>query len=145
MACTYEYPRPAVTVDCLISRRQKNGAMEILLVKRRYEPFSNSWALPGGFIHMDETLHDAAVRELKEETGLSMPHLEQFHTFDEVDRDPRHRTISTVFTARADPSGTDIRAASDAREVRWFPLTALPPLAFDHEKIIRLALERDAL
>jgi 8-oxo-dGTP diphosphatase len=144
MPYTYEYPRPAVTVDCLIHRITGNRK-EILLVRRNNEPFKGMWALPGGFVRMNETLVRAARRELNEETGLEIGSLEQFHTFDKVDRDPRHRTISIVFTGRIEQDVVKITAGSDAGDVNWFPLAQLPELAFDHDEIIRLAMVRNAI
>ena len=144
MPYIYEYPRPAVTVDCLVHRTTGNR-QEILLIRRNNEPFKGMWALPGGFVGMDETLVKAARRELNEETGLVIACLEQFHTFDKVDRDPRHRTISTVFIGRVEHAGAKITAGSDAGDVNWFSLTQLPELAFDHDEIIRLAMERNAI
>ena len=144
MPYIYEYPRPAVTVDCLVHRLAGNQP-EILLIKRNNEPFRGMWALPGGFVGMDETLVKAAKRELSEETGLVITGLEQFHTFDKVDRDPRHRTISTVFIGTVEYAGAKTIAGSDAGDVKWFPLTQLPELAFDHNEIIRLAIERNAI
>jgi len=144
MPYTYEFPRPAVTVDCLIYRIAGTDR-EILLIRRGSEPYKGMWALPGGFIGMDETLEQAAIRELKEETGLEFTHLEQFRTFDRVDRDPRHRTISIVFTGCTRQDWSTVTAASDAGEAGWFPLAHLPDLAFDHREIIRLALELHAI
>ena len=141
MPYTYNYPRAAVTVDCLVYRLA-NSAREILLIQRKNEPYKGKWALPGGFLEMDENLHDAAVRELREETGLSIPVLEQFHTFDAVDRDPRHRTISTVFIGKPGKGSGTLKAASDASEAKWFKLLNLPGLAFDHNEIIDLAIQR---
>jgi 8-oxo-dGTP diphosphatase len=138
MAYTYEYPRPAVTVDCLVIRTTGNEK-EILLIRRGNDPFCGKWALPGGFIGMDETLVQAAQRELREETGLEVSGLEQFRTFDKVDRDPRHRTISTVFIGRPEQGTNNVTAGSDAGEAKWFPLTSLPELAFDHNEIVRMA------
>jgi len=141
MPYTYNYPRAAVTVDCLVYRNTGKDT-EILLIKRKNEPFKDRWALPGGFIEMDETLYEAALRELKEETGLFVPSLKQFHTFDAVDRDPRHRTISTVFTGKAGRDSGTASASSDARDVEWFCISDLPDLAFDHRDIIGQAIQR---
>ena len=141
MPYTYHYPRAAVTVDCLVCRHRDNNC-QILLIQRKNEPYQGRWALPGGFMDMDETLYEAAVRELREETGLSIPSLEQFYTFDSVDRDPRHRTISTVFIGKQDIDSGTLKASSDASEVKWFSLKNLPGLAFDHNDIIQLAIQR---
>ena len=144
MPFAYDHPRPAVTVDCLVHRNKPWGK-EILLVKRKHEPYKGRWALPGGFVNMDETLYEAAVRELGEETGLHLQDLTQFHTFDAVDRDPRHRTITTVFYGETGDGSDQIMAASDAGDARWVPLDDLPELAFDHDRIISLALQRGIL
>jgi 8-oxo-dGTP diphosphatase len=144
MSFIYNYPRPAVTVDCLIYSG-KGQLKEVLLIKRNNEPFKGMWALPGGFLGMDETLEQAAIRELREETGIGVNHLEQFHTFDRIDRDPRHRTISTVFIGKIDQDRPTVMAGSDAGEAGWFNLTHLPRLAFDHEDIIQLARKRNAI
>jgi 8-oxo-dGTP diphosphatase len=141
MPYTYHYPRPAVTVDCLVFR-QNSSTREILLIQRKNEPYKGKWALPGGFLEMGETLNEAAVRELREETGLNISVLEQFHTFDAVNRDPRHRTISTVFIGTPDKDSGTLKASSDASEVEWFNLKSLPILAFDHNEIIHLAIHR---
>ena len=139
MSHTYSYPRPAVTVDCLITRKVLN-VKEVLLIKRLNDPFRDQWALPGGFIEMHETLVESARRELFEETELEVQELKQFHTFDELDRDPRHRTISTIFIGHIDEENVDVAAASDAKEVAWFPLSDLPVMAFDHNDILEMAI-----
>jgi 8-oxo-dGTP diphosphatase len=138
MSYTYPYPRPAITVDIIITRLYRNQK-QILLIRRKNEPFRNKWALPGGFINMDERLKDAALRELSEETGLTVKQLEQFYVFDEPLRDPRERTITVVFTGQANHSESSIKAASDAKEARWFPVVELPELGFDHRDIVNLA------
>lgn len=137
MTYTYEYPRPAVTVDCFITRKI-NNKQELLLVRRKDEPFKEAWALPGGFCDIDERLKAAAARELEEETGVKDVELSQLYTFDKIDRDPRHRTISTVFTGFVADPDIHIRANSDAMEVKWHPLDALPTLAFDHDDVVEL-------
>lgn len=139
MLYTYQYPRPAVTVDCLITCLQ-GGKQQILLIRRKNEPYRNKWALPGGFMDIDERLADAARRELEEETGLKISNLEQFHVFDEPGRDPRGRTITVVFTGQVKDFKSAVRPASDTTEVKWFPIDELPELAFDHRDIIKLAL-----
>jgi 8-oxo-dGTP diphosphatase len=131
----YEYPRPAVTADILILK--KSGAQQlILLIERKHPPFEGMWALPGGFLEMDETLEEAALRELQEETGITGVELKQFHTFSKVDRDPRHRTITTVFLGHAKEETSDPVAGDDAANVKWFALGELPPLAFDHQEVM---------
>jgi 8-oxo-dGTP diphosphatase len=135
MAYTYKYPRPALTVDCIIIRNT-GDKIELLLIQRDRYPFEGMWALPGGFIEMNETLSDAASRELNEETGLIDIGLEQFKTFDKIDRDPRGRTISVVFYGFMEDQSMDVKAASDARDARWFEINDLPELAFDHQEIV---------
>jgi 8-oxo-dGTP diphosphatase len=141
MAYTYEYPRPAVTVDCIVFRNNKQKT-EILLVERKSPPFQGEWALPGGFMEIDERLVDAAARELAEETGLKKIELKQFYTFDEPGRDPRHRTISTVFIGELTDANQKPKASSDAKSVKWYSIRDLPELAFDHGDIIKLAASR---
>ena len=138
MAYTYDYPRPAVTVDCLLFS-QPGASPDILLVQRDKPPYESQWALPGGFVEMDENLEEAVYRELQEETNLSEIALDQFRAFGEPGRDPRGRTISIVYFGFVDQDQHQPRAGSDARSVRWFNLDSLPPLAFDHGKIIALA------
>ena len=138
MSYTYSYPRPAVTVDCLIFK-QKGEIWQLLLIQRDKPPFEGSWALPGGFVDIDEPLEQAAERELEEETGMSGIRLKQFHTFGQPGRDPRGRTISIVYYGFAETSEHPPHAGSDARHARWFNLNDLPALAFDHDQIIGMA------
>ncbi|HRQ87372.1 MAG TPA: NUDIX domain-containing protein [Bacteroidia bacterium] len=139
MSYTYEYPRPALTVDCVVFGFD-GGDLQVLLIRRALEPFKDRWALPGGFVHLDETLDEAARRELEEETGLREVFLEQLHTFGAVDRDPRERVVSVAYYALVTPSAAT--AATDAAEADWFPVASVPPLAFDHADILAAALER---
>ncbi len=132
---TYQYPRAAVTTDALVFVKENNRQF-ILLIERMNEPFKNKWALPGGFIEMDETLENACKRELEEETGLKVDKMTQFKTYDAVDRDPRHRTISTIFFAELDKK-QKVKGGDDAARAEWFPVSGLPELAFDHEQIIK--------
>lgn len=132
---TYQYPRAAVTTDALVFVKE-GDEKHILLIERMNEPFKNKWALPGGFIEMDETLENACKRELEEETGLKVDKMTQFKTYDAVDRDPRHRTISTIFFAELDKKQKVI-GGDDAARAEWFPVSGLPELAFDHEQIIK--------
>ena len=132
---TYKYPRPALTVDALVLAKFENK-MALLLIQRGIEPFLGKWALPGGFVNMDELLADACKRELEEETGLVVSEMYQFFTFDAIYRDPRHRTISVVHYVFLDSPGT-LKAGDDAKNAAWFPLDELPELAFDHEQIIQ--------
>ncbi|MBS3806821.1 MAG: NUDIX hydrolase [Bacteroidales bacterium] len=138
MSYTYTYPRPAVTVDCLIFT-QVHGTWQLLLIQRDKPPFEGAWALPGGFVDIDEPLQKAAERELEEETGVRQTDLKQFHTFGQPGRDPRGRTISVVYYGFADTHGQNPNAGSDARNAKWFDLNNLPDLAFDHHQIIDMA------
>jgi 8-oxo-dGTP diphosphatase len=141
MPYTYEYPRPALTVDCVIFGLDDEG-LKVLLIERAREPFAGQWAFPGGFIDVGETPEQAAERELEEETGLAGVHLEQLHTFGEPDRDPREHVVSVVHYALVNVRGRRIRAADDARDVGWFPVLRPPSLAFDHDKILGMAHQR---
>ena len=130
---SYEYPRPMLTADCMVV----NPRGEVLLIRRGNEPYRGCWALPGGFMEMDETLEHCAVRELEEETGLAVgeAQLHLIGIFSRVDRDPRGRTVTGAY--RVDlPYHAEPRSGDDAAEARWFSLDALPPLAFDHADII---------
>ena len=133
----YEYPRPAVTADIIVIKITDNQR-EVLLIERKHPPFEGMWALPGGFLDMDETLEVTALRELQEETGITGIELEQFHTFSKVDRDPRHRTITTTFIGYTDENTPEPEAGDDAANTRWFPLHDLPPLAFDHGEVMEM-------
>ncbi len=133
----YEYPRPSVTVDIVIVTREPRP--RVLLIRRKNDPFAGAWALPGGFIDMDETLEASARRELREETGVETAELVQLYTFGDPGRDPRGRTISVAYLARVDPNEVRPVAADDAAEVGWFPLDAPPRLAFDHAQILTRA------
>lgn len=141
MAHTYEYPRPALTVDCVVFGFEDH-ALQLLLIRRGLEPFLGDWALPGGFVHMDEDLDAAARRELLEETGVSDLFLEQLYTFGTPGRDPRGRVVSVAYVALVKPDEHPATGDTDAAEARWFPATAIPPLAFDHARIVETALER---
>ncbi len=139
---TYEWPRPAVTADIVLVTLEERP--RVLLIKRKHDPFAGKWALPGGFVDEHETLRDAALRELREETGVQGLELEQLHAFGDPGRDPRGWTITIAFLARAKPLLLEPQAADDAAEVKWFPLDRLPPLAFDHTEIIERARIRIA-
>lgn len=141
MSFTYRYPRPALTVDCVVFGLDET-ALQVLLIQRSAPPFTGQWALPGGFVELDETLDAAARRELAEETGLSNLFLEQLYTFGEIHRDPRERTVSVAYYALIKLSDYRVQAASDARDAAWFPTSQLPPLAFDHAYILDVARER---
>lgn len=135
---TYDYPRPAVTADCVVFSREEPG-LSVLLIERVNEPFKGCWAFPGGFMDMDEDAEACAIRELKEETGLEIRSMKQVGTFTEVNRDPRGRTVSIAYYAMVVKS--EVKASDDAAQARWFPIDSVPPLAFDHDKILRMALE----
>lgn len=139
MSYTYKYPRPALTVDAMVFRKNAEG-WQILLIKRKNEPFKDKWALPGGFTDMDETLEEAVSRELKEETGLDNIPLKQYRAFSEPDRDPRGRTVSVVFYAFVEGEN-EVKGDDDATEAQWHNLNQLPKLAFDHQQIIRKAID----
>lgn len=131
---TYNYPRAALTVDAIVFVK-KGGSALVLLIERGREPFKNLWALPGGFIEMDETLEAACKRELLEETGLNVEQMTQFKTYDAIDRDPRHRTISVVYFTELNEI-QQVEGSDDASQAEWFPVTNLPDLAFDHRQIL---------
>lgn len=135
----YDYPRPAVTVD-IVLLRGLGRRPEVLLIKRARPPFKGSWAFPGGFVDKDESLEDAARRELEEETGLKRISLEQFGAYGDPGRDPRGHTVSIAFAAVLE-SSTDATAGDDAEEATWHTARRPPPLAFDHKKILRDALK----
>lgn len=141
MSYTYEYPRPALTVDCAVFGIA-DSSLELLLIERAEPPFAGHWALPGGFVNIDEEIEDAARRELEEETGMRNVFLEQLFTFGGVGRDPRGRVVSVAYYALAKPSDHQLAAATDAARAAWFPLDDLPPLAFDHDSIIDTAVTR---
>jgi 8-oxo-dGTP diphosphatase len=138
---TYDHPRPALAVDCVVFGFLEKG-LRILLVERGIPPFEGRWALPGGFVRIDEGLEEAARRELREETGLTKLFLEQLATFGEVDRDPRERVVSVAWYALVSAEQVVPHGGSDARRAAWFDLADLPPLAFDHRKIVDTARRR---
>jgi 8-oxo-dGTP diphosphatase len=131
---TYNYPRPAVTSDIAVLRLEEFP--EILLIKRKEDPFQGKWALPGGFMNLEETLEEAARRELEEETGIKAGELIRFDTYDKPGRDPRGRTITQVFVLVWKKEMGIPQAGDDAADLSWFPLTELPELAFDHSLIL---------
>ena len=138
---SYKYPRPALTVDCVVFGFDE-GDLKVLLIQRGLEPFKGKWALPGGFVRIEETIDAGARRELKEETGLTNVFLEQLYTFGALDRDPRERVVSVAHYALVKLSDHRVKAATDASDARWFPAISSPPLAFDHEGILEVALRR---
>jgi 8-oxo-dGTP diphosphatase len=141
MPYTYEYPRAALTVDCVVFGLDDTG-LKLLLIKRAIEPFLGRWALPGGFVRIEESLVEAAKRELREETGLEGFFLEQLYTFGDLDRDPRERVVTVVYYALVNLRDHLPHAASDASGAAWFDVQDLPKLAFDHDKIIHTGLAR---
>lgn len=128
---TYKYPRPSVTVDAILI----SPLHSVLLIQRSGDPFKGKWALPGGFIELDESLETACRRELEEETGVRVGEITQFKAYGAVDRDPRGRTISVVFYSFQEQE-TLPTAGDDAANAQWFPLNKLPELAFDHQQIL---------
>lgn len=142
MPYTYDYPRPSVTVDCVIFGLDDQQVLNMLLIQRQKDPFAGFWALPGGFVDLDEDLETAALRELAEETGVQDLFIEQLYTFGAPDRDPRGRVISVAYYALVNPEKHPVRAASDAQRAEWYPVDQLPPLAFDHHQIFQVALDR---
>ena len=142
MPYTYEYPRPSVTVDCIIFGLDDSQQLKVLLIQRNSDPYAGHWALPGGFVEMDESLEDAARRELQEETGVENVFMEQLYTFGQPGRDPRGRVISVAYFALVNLGEHTVTAATDADDARWFALEEVPELAFDHAEILEAALAR---
>lgn len=141
MSYTYEYPRPALAVDCVVFGLDDQD-LKVLLIQRDGAPFEGAWALPGGFVGMTEAVDEAARRELREETGLASVYLEQLYTFSRVDRDPRERVVSVAHYALVRLADHRVRAATDARDAAWWTVSAVEPLAFDHDEILAMALQR---
>jgi len=141
MAFTYDYPRPMVTVDAVVFRKNGSGT-EVLLIKRGRYPYEGMWALPGGFVDMEETLEEAIIRELEEETGLKQVELQQLHAYSEIHRDPRGRNISITFYGIAGSIDTTVTSGDDASDAQWFLVDQMPELAFDHIKVVQLALKK---
>ena len=139
MAYTYKYPRPAVTADCIVIT--KEAEPNVLLIERGDEPFKGCWAFPGGFMNMDETTEQCAIRELEEETGLKVNEVHQVGAYSKVDRDPRGRTVTIAYLAIID-APMAVKGQDDAAKAQWFPLSALPELAFDHDEIIQDAVKK---
>ena len=139
---TYEYPRPSVTVDVVVFGYDGGPDLKLLLIQRGGEPFKGQWALPGGFVDMDEDLEASALRELEEETGVRDLFVEQLYTFGAPGRDPRGRVISVAYFALVNLTDHPAVAASDAEQAEWYPLHDLPELAFDHARIIDMATNR---
>lgn len=137
----YEYPHPAVTTDIVIFT-VRDKQLKLLLIMRGGEPFKGKWALPGGFVQLDEDLETGARRELAEETGVSGVYLEQLYTYGAVDRDPRERVITVAYSALIPSDQIVLQAATDAEAVGWFSMDEFPKLAFDHKKIVDMAHQR---
>ena len=132
----YQYPHPAVTTDCVIFGFD-GTKLRVLLIERGIDPFKGMWALPGGFLRMDEDAEKGALRELKEETGLKAAYIKQFHTFTAPGRDPRERVITIAYYALVRMQ--DVQGGDDAAKAGWFALDNVPALAFDHDQILRIA------
>nr|WP_288281825.1 NUDIX hydrolase [uncultured Prevotella sp.] len=137
MEYTYKYPRPAVTADCVVIT--KEAEPKVLLIQRGADPYKGCWAFPGGFMNMDETTEQCAIRELEEETGLKVSTVRQIGAYSKVDRDPRGRTITVAYLAIIDKPA-QVTGQDDAAKAEWFPLSALPELAFDHADIMADAI-----
>ena len=135
---TYKYPHPAVTSDCVIFGFD-GKELKLLLIERKHDPCKGCWAFPGGFMNMDETTEQCAVRELEEETGLQVVELQQIGAYSKVGRDPRGRTITVAYLVIVNHP-IAVTGQDDAAKAQWFPIDALPPLAFDHEDIMRDAI-----
>ena len=137
MEYTYKYPRPAVTADCVVITNEP--LPKVLLIQRGTDPYKGAWAFPGGFMNMDETTEQCAIRELEEETGLKVAKVHQIGAYSKVDRDPRGRTITVAYLAIVDSTKAVI-GQDDAAKAEWFPITDLPHLAFDHYDIMKDAI-----
>ena len=135
----YKYPHPSVTADCVIFGFD-GVSIKVLLIQRGIEPFKGKWAFPGGFMKIDETAEECAKRELEEEAGLKNASVEQFHTFSDVNRDPRERVITVAHYALVKLS--EVKGGDDAASARWFAMDEVPSLAFDHDRILRMAVNR---
>ncbi len=132
-----------VAVDAIVFGYSKTDGVSILLIKRKYDPFKNSWAIPGGFVSEQESLEEAVKRELLEETGITVNYLEQLYSLGEPKRDPRQRIISIAYFALVKSSlFQQLKASTDAEDAQWFSINKLPALAFDHKKILQTAIER---
>jgi 8-oxo-dGTP diphosphatase len=137
----YDFPRPALTADIIVFSYDK-GELLVLLIERNHMPFQGQWAFPGGFLEMEETAEECASRELGEETGLALENLEQLVTVSKLGRDPRGRTVTVFFYGFVNYGSAAVRAGDDAGKAAWFPVSKLPPLAFDHGEIVPVAMKR---
>ena len=135
----YKYPHPAVTSDCVIFGFDGVG-IKVLLIQRGIEPYKGKWAFPGGFMQIDETVEECAKRELEEETGLKTTSVEQLYTFSDVNRDPRERVITVAHYALVRLE--EVKGGDDARSAQWFAMNEITSLAFDHDRILRMAVNR---
>lgn len=141
MPYSYEFQRPALTVDIVVFALDEDD-LKVMLIERDLKPYAGRWALPGGFVRVEETLDDAARRELEEETGLTNIFLEQLYTFGALRRDPRERVVTVAYFALVNLEGHRVQASTDARNAAWFAVSDLPDLAFDHHQILDTALDR---
>ena len=139
MSYIYEYPRPAVTADCVVITKETEP--KVLLIQRGNEPFKGQWAFPGGFMNMDETTEQCAIRELEEETGLKVTDIQQIGAYSKVDRDPGGRTVTVAYLAIIDKVEA-VKGLDDAAKAQWFSLSSLPKLAFDHEDIMNDVIKK---
>jgi len=137
----YSYERPALAVDCVVFGYEEDE-LKVLLIQRDIEPYKNVWALPGGFVRINETLEEAAIRELKEETSVENIYLEQLYSFGAIDRDPRERVVAISYYALVKLSEHKAKGGTDAADANWYSLKNLPKLAFDHKEIIEVAYRR---
>lgn len=141
MKHSYDYPRPALTVDCVIFGLDDSD-LKVILIERGIDPFEGMWAIPGGFVSSGESIDDAAARELREETGLTNVYLEQLYTFGAPKRDPREHIVSVAYYALVNLTEHKLHAITDARSTAWFSINDIPKLAFDHNNIFEMALAR---
>jgi len=131
-----------VSVDAVVFGYDPDEGVSVVLIKRKYEPFKQAWALPGGLVHNDESLETAVKRELKEEAGIDVQFLEQLYSFGKPDRDPRNRVVSVAYYSLVRPKDFQLSAQTDAEDVGWFNMNKLPKLAFDHKLIVAHAIKR---
>ena len=141
MSYTYDWPKASVTADAVVFR-EREGVWEVLLIQRKHYPFAGMWALPGGFMDMDETTEQTAHRELEEETSLKNVKLKQLYTFDTIGRDPRGRTITVMYYGITNRNNSTLQAGDDAADAKWFNINELPEMAFDHDEPIGMAIRR---